>query len=119
MPSHGEITMKMLTAMLSLLIFSATACGADLKFTWDPAEGEVWTYVRVYEKSGAAYTQVAQVAGTLITAAVTGVPWGNHTYIARSVGVANGAELESADSNEVSTTVTPASPKSLKVSRGQ
>jgi hypothetical protein len=109
--------MKILTAILSLLILSATACGADLTFAWDPAVGEVWTFVRIYEKSGSAYKQVAQVEGTLTTATVTGVPWGNHTYIARSVGVAAGAELESADSNEVSTTVTPSSPKSLKVSR--
>lgn len=113
------MSIRALIAILSLLMVSATACGADLTFTWDPAAGESWSHVRIYEKTGSNYTQVAQVAGTLTTATVTGVPWGNHTYIARSVGVANGVELESADSNEVSTTVAPSSPKSLKVTRGQ
>jgi hypothetical protein len=111
--------MRALIAILGLLLVSATACGADLTFTWDPAVGEVWTFVRIYEKTGSTYAQVAQVEGTLTTAIVSGVSWGNHAYIARSVGVANGTELESPDSNEVSTVVTPTSPKSLKVSREQ
>jgi hypothetical protein len=111
--------MKALIAILSLLIFCTTACSADLTFTWDPAVGETWTFVRIYEKNGSNYTQVAQVPGTLTTATASGIPWGNHTYIARSVGVVNGIEVESADSNEVSIVVTPASPKSLKVTRGQ
>jgi hypothetical protein len=105
---------------MSLFIFSATACGADLTFTWEPAVGEVWTFVRIYEKTGSTYTQVAQVDGTLTTVTVPGVSWGPHDYIARSVGVlTTGAELESPDSNTASTVVTPTSPKTLKVSRGQ
>jgi len=110
--------MKALIAILSLFIFSATACGADLTFTWDPAVGEFWTYLRIYEKTGSVYSQVAQVEGSLTSVTVPNVSWGSHDYLARSVGVlTTGAELESPDSNTASTVVTPASPKTLKVSR--
>ena len=78
----------------------------DIKLQWDPKpDGETWELVRIYERIGLDYIQVAEVAGDQVQAIFSITP-GRHTYIARAV---NGQD-ESSDSNAARTKPFPSSP---------
>ncbi len=85
--------------MYTILLFAAVT------LAWDPMAVSP-PNVRIYERTGQAYSLVAEVAGTVTTATVPNVAPGVHYYIARS---ADGSR-ESADSNMVMATVAGETP---------
>jgi hypothetical protein len=108
-----------LTLTLILLIGVQTSCAATVTFAWDEKPvTEVWTFVRIYERVGTddsyTYVKVAEVSGNVTQASALGVSAGVHTYFARSVFVNGTVEIESFDSNVVTTTVRPGTPTNLK-----
>jgi hypothetical protein len=94
------------------LLMAVSTYAANLTFAWDPKPADQnWTKVRLYEKSGATYMLLVEVAGTASQATATNVTPGAHSFVARSFD----GTWESGDSNVVVTGPVPNPPGSFKI----
>lgn len=102
-----------LTACLIMLVFALPCMATDLTFMWDPMPaGQGWTNVRIYQVAGTTYTLKGTAAGTATSLTITGFNPGSYIFVARSVAGA----LESADSNQATKDILPASPTHFLIS---
>lgn len=96
---------RLLPSCLLLLALAAPAFGVGVNLAWDPRPAsDSRTFVRIFERTGAApynYTQVAQVAEPATTFTLATVSPGIHVYVVHGY---NG-QSESPDSNAVTTIV--------------
>jgi hypothetical protein len=54
---------SVVSAAVIFMFMSASTCAATLTFAWDPKPaGQKWTKLSLYEKSGATYTLLIEVA---------------------------------------------------------
>jgi hypothetical protein len=103
---------RILSAAALILLMAASTYAATLTFAWDPKPvDQNWTKVRLYEKSGTAYTLLIEVAGTSTQATVTNITPGSHSFVARSFD----GTWESGDSNVVVTGPVPNPPGNFKI----
>ena len=103
---------RILSAAALILLMAASTYAATLTFAWDPmSPDQNWTKVKLYEKSGATYTLLVEVAGTATQATVTNVTPGAHSFVARSFD----GTWESGDSNVVVTGPVPNPPGNFKI----
>ena len=86
--------------IMSFLVSKVHAQGksVNVNLAWDAkVTGDTRSSVRVYEKVGITYTQVAEVLEPAVVATVKNVSAGTHTYVVRAWN----SQQESADSNSV------------------
>lgn len=105
--------MKTLLITLLLLLLATPLLAADynVNVAWDNPTSQAWNNVRIYEKVGASYAMKVEVAGSALTATITNVQPGNHTYIARSYM----NSVESVDSNTASKEIQPDLPGNFRI----
>jgi hypothetical protein len=109
--------MKKIILILWLILAVRAFGQVNVKLQWDARpSGDTRISVRIYERSGSgpySYTQVAEVAEPVMTATLSNVASGAHTYVARGW---NGQQ-ESPDSNAVTTTVlsAPGAPTNVTI----
>jgi hypothetical protein len=122
---HVETTEKVIKflCILGLLFLAlswfvpkvhAQSKSVNVKLAWDvKVSGDTRTSVRVYEKIGTLYTQVAEVPDPANVATVSNVSTGTHVYVVRAW---NGQQ-ESGDSNSVQAVIlqAPAAPTTVTI----
>lgn len=109
--------MKRILFSLILFVFlGLPVLAADLKLGWDipPVAWTSATTVRIYEISGENRTMVVEVLAFSKEATIAGVTPGVHSYVARAYSPE--WQIESDDSNIVTTPPIPAVPMNLKIS---